>query len=137
MLNTLTDLRFAVRMLARRPGFTALALITLALGIGATTAIFSAVYPIIMEPLPYPNADRIVMVYERERKDGSASRVGFATFEDIERDSKSFASMAVMSEASATISGGEQPERFMSNRVSSSVFRRARRARRVRSRAAR
>ncbi len=122
MLNTLADLRFAFRMLARRPGFTALALITLALGIGATTAIFSAVYPIIMEALPYPNPDRIVMVYERERKDGSASRVGYATFKDIERDSKSFASMAVLSEASATISGGEQPERFTSNRVSPGYF---------------
>jgi putative ABC transport system permease protein len=122
MLNTLADLRFAARMLARRPGFTALALLTLALGIGATTAIFSAVYPILVEPLPYPHSDRIVMVYERERKDGSASRLGFTTFKDLERDSKSFDAMAALNEGSATISGGEQPERFTSNRVSAGYF---------------
>jgi hypothetical protein len=88
MQNTLADLRFALRMLVRRPGFTTLALLTLALGIGATTAIFSAVYPIIVEPLPYPNAERVVMIYERERKDGSASRLGFTTFKDLERDAE-------------------------------------------------
>ncbi len=122
MLNTMQDLRFAVRMLARNPGFTALALLTLALGIGATTAIFSAVYPIIVEPLPYPDANRVVMVYEREKKDGGNSYLGYATFVDLARDSKSFAAMAAMGQGSATLTGGDQPELLETQHVSPGYF---------------
>jgi hypothetical protein len=82
MTGTLGDLRFALRILARRPGFAVLAVITLALGIGATTAIFSAVYPILVAPLPYPHAERIAMVWEHE-KDGSTSNVGWQTYDDL------------------------------------------------------
>jgi putative ABC transport system permease protein len=122
MLNTLTDLRFALRMLARQPGFTALALLTLAVGIGATTAIFSAVYPIIVEPLPYPHADRVHMVYEREKKDGATSYVGYATFVDLARDSKSFEKMAAMGQGSVTLTGGDQPQLLESQHVSPTYF---------------
>ena len=58
------DVRFAVRSFARRPGFAAVALVTIALGIGANTAIFSVVRPLLLDPLPFPNADRVVSVYE-------------------------------------------------------------------------
>src|SRR5690348_1502437 len=58
------DLRFGTRILLKKPGFVLVAVITLALGIGASTAIFSAVNPILFEPLPYPNADRIAMVWD-------------------------------------------------------------------------
>jgi hypothetical protein len=64
-----SDLRFAWRMLSRRPAFTVLAVFTLALGIGATTAIFSAVNPILFESLPYPDADRIQMMTTRTTLD--------------------------------------------------------------------
>src|SRR5262245_4557425 len=57
------DLRYGARRLRRKPGFTAVSVLTLAIGVGATTAIFSAVKPILFEPLPYPNARQIVMVW--------------------------------------------------------------------------
>ena len=58
------DVRFACRQLLRNPGFSAIAVITLALGIGATAAIFSAVHSVVLRPLPFPNADRILAIYE-------------------------------------------------------------------------
>src|SRR5579863_10265047 len=58
------DLRYGLRTLAQRPGFTAVGAITLALGIGASTAIFSAVNPILFEPLPYPQAGRLIMIWD-------------------------------------------------------------------------
>ncbi|HEY2849960.1 MAG TPA: ABC transporter permease, partial [Gemmatimonadaceae bacterium] len=122
MTNTLNDLRFAFRLLARRPGFTALAVLTLALGVGATTAIFSAVYPIIVEPLPYPHADRVHMIYEREKQDGAISYLGYATFVDLARDSKSFESMAAMGQGSVTLTGGDQPQLLASQHVSPTFF---------------
>ena len=64
MGNVLQDLRFALRLLAKSPAFTAVAVLALALGIGANTAIFSAVSPILFEPLPYPQASRIMMILD-------------------------------------------------------------------------
>ena len=122
MRNTLNDLRFALRLLARRPGFAVLAVLTLALGIGATTAIYSAVYPIIIAPLPYPQADRIHMVYELEKKDGATSFLGWTTFADLARDSKSFDALAAMGQGNATLTGGDQPVLLESQRVSPPYF---------------
>jgi putative ABC transport system permease protein len=84
------DLRYAFRGLARRPGFTAIAVITLSLGIGATTAIFSVVQAVLLRPLEYAEADRLVKIRGIER-DGAIGNLSPADFLDFQRDAKSFA----------------------------------------------
>ncbi len=84
----LRDVRFALRGLWRNPGLTFVAAFTLALGIGASTAIFSAVNPILFQPLPYPHADRVMMIQEM-RSSGSPRPVTFGTFHALsEADSR-------------------------------------------------
>ena len=123
LMSTLfADLRYALRMLARRPGFTALATFTLALGIGATTAIFSAVNPILFEALPYPHAERLVMVWERNA-DGTHENVGWATANDIAQGNTSFEAVAAVGDWQATMTGRAEPERIDGQRVTSTYFR--------------
>jgi putative ABC transport system permease protein len=122
MTNLLIDLRFAFRMLARQPGFTAVVAITLALGIGATTAIFSAVYPILFAPLPYPDADHIAMVWENT-SDGGHSNVGYATFTDIAERSRTIASAAAVGDWSTILTTTTEPELLLGSRVSRDYFR--------------
>src|SRR5229473_2431721 len=83
------DLRYGASNMLRTPGFTAITVLTLALGIGATTAIFSAVNPILFESLPYPHARRIAMMWE-VGSDGTRSRVAFHTYREIAERSRSF-----------------------------------------------
>src|SRR5688572_25552369 len=80
--NLIGDVRYALRRLRRDPVFTVVAALTLALGIGAATAIFSAVNPILFRALPYPGAERIVAVSDRAQ-DGSASEPTFGTYEEL------------------------------------------------------
>ena len=81
MTSLAADMRIAFRTFARRPGFTAVVVLTTALGVGATTAIFSAAYPILFATLPYPNPDRVVAI--KQVADGDdGSRLGYATIVD-------------------------------------------------------
>jgi len=115
------DLRFAVRILRKSPGFTSVAILTLALGIGANTAIFSLVNGVLLRPLPYRNPNRLTMVWEKSR-DGSPENVGYATYLDWESQNKSFEEIAIYSSWQPVLQVGE-PEQFSGLRVTSNYFR--------------
>jgi putative ABC transport system permease protein len=116
------DLRYAARQLLLNPGFALVSIVTLALGIGASTAIFSAVNPILFQPLPYPHADRLMIIQEL-RNNGSPRRPTFGTFHGLAEASLSFDAMAVMKPWQPTMVGTGQPERFEGQRVSAGYFR--------------
>ena len=105
VLSFLADLRHAARLLRRAPAFTALAVLTLGLGIGAATAIFSVVNPILLRPLPYPDPDRIVAVWERDAQ-GERSNTGFATFQDLAAGATTLERAAVVGSWEPTLSEG-------------------------------
>src|ERR1700733_3874039 len=118
----LTDLHYAARQLIRNPGFALVTGLTLALGIGASTAIFSAVNPILFKPLPYPHAAQLMMIWEK-RNDGSEQPVTFGTFHGLQERTRSFETMAVMKPWQPSMVGTGLPERFEGQRVSADYFR--------------
>ena len=122
LMGTLfTDLRYGCRQLAKSPGFTLLALLTLALGIGATTAVFSVINPVLLRPLPYPHPDRIVTLWERG-DDGRESNTGYATFLDVRQLATTFDGIAVLSSWQPTLQGGAEAERLDGQRVTREFF---------------
>ncbi|MEO8451151.1 MAG: ABC transporter permease [Gemmatimonadota bacterium] len=118
----LADLRYGARRLRAAPGFTAITVLTLAIGIGGTTAIFSAVNPILFESLPYPHAGRMVSILEMHGN-GSRSDGTFALFREFAERSRSFDAIAVFKPWQPTVTGADQPERFEGQRVSAGYFR--------------
>ena len=111
------DLRHAVRTLRRNPGFTMVAVFTLALGIGMTTAIFSVVYGVLLRPLPYADPDRIVAIFEVTSK-GRLSALADPNFNDFRDQSRSFQAIAKYGGTPATVSGPSPPTRAIVGRVS-------------------
>jgi len=111
------DLRFAFRMLAKNPGFTAVAILTLALGIGANTAIFSVVYGVLLQPLPYKDASRLVVLNETTPKVGTVS-VSYPNFLDWRRQSHAFSQMAAVHDVGFNLAGVTQPENISGEAVS-------------------
>src|ERR1041385_8158969 len=104
------DIRYGVRMLAKHKAFTSIAVITLALGIGANTAIFSVVNELLLQPLPYPNADRLVMLWEitpEGRHQNSTSRGNFRVWRE---QNTSFEGMAAFSDQRINLTGDGEPE---------------------------
>ena len=116
------DLRYGARRLRGNPGFTAVSVLTLALGIGASTAIFSAVNPILFEPLPYPQAGRIVTIWDHG-VDGSRLDVTFGTWREVVERNRTFDAIAVMKAWQPTLTGPAEPERLDGQRVSATYFR--------------
>jgi len=116
------DLRYALRQLRKNPGFTCTAIVILGLGIGASTAIFSAVNPILFEPLPYPHASRIMMIWYAA-EDGSRIPQTFHTYRELAERSRSFDAIAVMKPWQPTLTGADRPERIDGQQVSASYFR--------------
>src|SRR5258707_8094466 len=116
------DLRYAWRPLLRQPSFTLLAVATLALGIGATSAIFSVVYGVLLLPLPYPDADRLVAISEVNRR-GTFSRLADPNFDDFRDRSHTFAAVAKYRPGVASVSGTSEPTRAQGAVVTRGFFR--------------
>jgi putative ABC transport system permease protein len=105
------DLRFAIRQLAKSPGFTIVAIATLAIGIGANTAIFSAIDAVLMRPQPYPEPDRLVVVYERPPGRGRSGVSGSA-FRDWRDHQTQFTAIAFYGVNRFDLTGLDQPEKI-------------------------
>ncbi len=121
MESLLQDLRYAARVLRKSSGFTAIAVLTLALAIGATTAIFSVVYGVLLRPLPYPEPDRIMAIHEVNTK-GTWSRLADPNFDDFRDQNHSFQAIAKYTEYVASVAGGAQPTRSQVAEVSGGFF---------------
>ena len=115
------DLRFALRMLCKSPGFTAIALLTVALGIGANTTMFSIVNAILLRPLPYSNPDRLVALYNYTASDGNGS-FSYLDFLEWQRENRSFAFLAAYRRSDFTLAGTAQTEHLQGALVSAEFF---------------
>jgi putative ABC transport system permease protein len=116
------DVRYALRQLRKAPGFACTAILILALGIGGTSAIFSALNPILFEPLPYPQASRIMSIWYGSG-DGIRIPQTFHTYREIAERNRSFESLAVMKPWQPTLAGQDQPEQLDGQQVSANYFR--------------
>jgi putative ABC transport system permease protein len=115
------DLRFGVRMLFKQPGFTLVAVLTLALGIGANTTIFSAIESVILHPFSFPNQERLVAVYERMQS-GNRELVTPGDLHDWRAQSRSFEQFVSTNFDDFTLTGGDRPEQLSGYRVSAGFF---------------
>ncbi len=117
------DVRFAFRSLLKTPSFSAVALLTLSLGIGGTTAIWSAVDTVLLRPLPFPEPDRLVAVWTSEPKRGQKTGANsHPDFEDYRAQSASFEDLATFRSLGYTLTDGAAAERLLGGRVSASFF---------------
>jgi predicted permease len=121
MESLLNDIRYAVRSLLKRPAFTLVAVVTLALGIGANTAIFSVVNAVLLRPLPYPNADRLVAVAETSLESADIS-VAYPDYLDWRAQQSVFEEMSARMYTGGIISSANEPERVLGRHVTSSFF---------------
>src|SRR5947207_6741639 len=107
----MNDLRYAFRQLLKNPGFTAVAVLTLALGIGANSAIFSFVNAILLQPLPYPGADRLVFLTEWSQQVPNMS-FSVANFNDLRDQSRVFEALVASRNQNYILTGTAEPERL-------------------------
>src|ERR1035438_5713020 len=115
------DLRYAVRVLAKAPGFTAVAAVTLALGIGANATLFSVVDGVLLNPLPYSHSEQLAAVY------GSAAGldrnpISYPNFLDWQRNNRTFASMALYRNQNYNLTGTSEGERLAGYMISADFF---------------
>jgi predicted permease len=115
------DLRYALRQLRKSPGFTVVAVLTLALGIGANTAIFSVVNAVLLNPLPFPNASRIVSLFEATPNFPRGS-ISYPNFLDWQRDNRAFEAIAAFRWTDGAITGVGEAEEVQARRVSATFF---------------
>jgi putative ABC transport system permease protein len=115
------DVRYAARTFARNPGFTAVVLLTLALGIGATTAIFTVMDAVMLRPYPYPDIDRIMILRETMRT-GQLLSVAWPNFQDWRDQNQVFESIGLYRPTVMNLTGGDRPERVVASLMSSDAF---------------
>jgi putative ABC transport system permease protein len=119
----LQDIRYALRTLRQSPGFTAIAVLTLALGIGANTTIFSVVNGLVIRPLPFTDAERVDIVYRTLPKRGFArGSVSYADLLDLRAQSRSFSGLAAYSEENYNLSAGEETDYVDGAEVTANLF---------------
>jgi putative ABC transport system permease protein len=118
----MNDLKFAFRQLLKNPGFTAVAVLTLALGIGATTAIFSMVYAVVLRPLPFPDSERLVAVWTQTPQFDRLPMAA-ANHRDLKSRATVFEDIAILSRiANFNLTGDGEPERLAAARISANLF---------------
>src|SRR5579863_2875826 len=121
MGTLLTDIRYGLRMLRKEPGVTAVAILTLMLGIGANTAIFSVVSGVLLNPLPYPEPEHLVALYSKT-PEFDRSSISYPNLLDWVRDNRSFSAIAGYRADDVSLTGMGEPERLPSDMVSASFF---------------
>src|SRR5690242_790427 len=124
MDNLLKDIRFALRSLSRRPGFTAIALLTLALGIGINAALFSVVNGVLLNPLPFPQPDQLV-VLDQSKPNFETGAIPYPNFLDLRKENQTFSAMTISRGTAFSLIGTGEPERVNGRFVSAdfcSVF---------------
>ena len=121
MWTLLQDLRYTLRMLAKSPGFAAVAILTLALGIGANTAIFSIVNGVLLNPLPFPHPQELTVLYEHTPNDEKSS-ISYPNFLDWQRTNSTFASMAAYRHQDFNVTASGEPERVRGGMISAEFF---------------
>jgi putative ABC transport system permease protein len=124
MDSVIKDIKFAIRGLLKRPGFTVIALVALALGIGANTAIFSLVNAVVLRPLPFPEPDRLVWVFGNVRNGINSASVAPQDFVDYRNQNKTFEQFAASGtvQLPATLTGIGEPERLQASGVTGNYF---------------
>jgi len=115
------SLRYAIRFLATRPGFAAVLVLTLALGIGVNSAIFTVVHAVLLQPLPYRDPERIVLLIERTSQLPTMT-TSWQNYQDWRDGSRSFETVGAYRNLTMTLSGGADPERLPAKMISASVL---------------
>ena len=121
MLSFWQDVRYGLRVLLKNPGFTAIAVLTLALGIGANTALFSVVNGVLLNPLPFANPDELVAVYAKSPTFGESS-IAYPNFLDWQKDNQSFASLSGFRSDDYNMTSAGEPERVHIHMISAEFF---------------
>jgi predicted permease len=117
------DTRFALRMLRKNPGFAAVAVLTLALGIGANTAIFSVVYAVLLKPLPYAQSDQLFNVFQARPQDGiTGTGLSYANFADLREQNRVFSELAGSQKHELTLTGRGEPSVVNTSVVTPELF---------------
>ena len=123
MDTLLADIRYALRNLRKSPGFTLVAVVTLALGIGTNTTMFSVVENILIRPFPFTDPSRLAVLYERQPKNEiNRASPSYQNFLDWQRQTKSFSALAAQTAQSAVLTDGEEPQRLLGGVVSWNLF---------------